>query len=160
MFTKISWTDYFIAIGLLITGYYLFVGLRYYSNDLKELNSGKRKLKFGKKPVHKLESKSYLVTEKTDHLPDANFELNTDDEMAEVEHLVERLKGVIAEASGKKLIPEEFIQYLELVLREYPNIRNSPYRSSINELITSECEKYGTVTLSEEEIELLWEDAS
>jgi hypothetical protein len=87
------------------------------------------------------------------------FETTADDDFAEVEHLIERLKSVIADASGKKLIPQELKKYLHLVLQEYPNIKNSPFRTSINELVASECEKYGAVTLSEDEVELLWKDA-
>ncbi|MDD2305973.1 MAG: hypothetical protein PHP53_14825, partial [Prolixibacteraceae bacterium] len=87
------------------------------------------------------------------------FETTTDDDFAEVEHLIERLKGVISDASGKKLITQELKRYIYLVLQEYPNIKNSPFRTSINELVASECEKYGAVTLSEEDVELLWKDA-
>ena len=87
------------------------------------------------------------------------FETTTDDDFAEVEHLIERLKSVIADASDKKLIPQELKQYLNLLLQEYPNIKNSPFRTSINELVASECEKYGAVSLSEDEVELLWKDA-
>ena len=87
------------------------------------------------------------------------FETTKDDDFAEVEHLVERVKSVIADAYGKKLIPQKLKQYLHLGLHEYPNIKNSPFRTSINELVASECEKYGAVTLSEDEVELLWKDA-
>ena len=158
MLTNISWTDYIIAVAILLTTYYFFVGMRYFSADLKDLATGKRKLKFGKKQIHNPEAKSLLATEKTDYHPDADFEPETDEEMDEVEHLIDRLKSVIADASGKKLIPQELKQYLHLVLQEYPNIKNSPFRTSINELVASECEKYGTVTLSEDEVELLWKD--
>jgi len=46
-----------------------------------------------------------------------------------------------------------------MVLKEYPSVRYSPLRSSINELIVSECQKYGAVTLNEDEVELLWKEA-
>lgn len=87
------------------------------------------------------------------------FQPTSDDDFAEVEHLIERLKNVIADASQKKLIPQEFKQYLHLVLKEYPSVKSSPLRSSVNELIVSECEKYGAVTLREEEVDMLWMDA-
>lgn len=159
MFTNISWTDYFIAVAILLTTYYLFVGLRYFSADLRELVSGKSNLKF-------MVGVSYDTVRESIQTPEKNYpgespalETTTDDDFAEVEHLIGRLKNVIADASGRKLIPMEFKQYLHLVLQEYPNIKNSPLQSSINELIASECEKYGAVTLSEDEVELLWKDA-
>jgi hypothetical protein len=159
MFTNISWSDYIIAVAILLTIYYFFVGLRYYSADLKDLLSGKRKLKFrAAMPLDTGEEETYFAEENHQNEA-AAFETTTDDDFAEVEHLIERLKNLIADASQKKLIPQEFKQYLHLVLEEYPSVKNSPLRSSVNELIVSECEKHGAVTLSEEEVDMLWQDA-
>ena len=159
MFTNISWTDYFVAVVLLLAIYYLFVGVRYFSADLKDLISGERNPNFRDVLPNDTSDESILSTEENYPGESHAFEPTTDDDFAEVEHLIERLKGVIADASGKKLISQEFRQYLHLVLREYPNIKNSPLRSSINELVASECEKYGAVILSEDEVEMLWKDA-
>lgn len=159
MFTNISWPDYFIVVAILLTTYYLFVGLRYFSADLKNLISGKKKLKFRAMRPHDTSGESIQTSEKNYPGENAALETTTDDDFVEVEHLIGRLKNVIADASGRKLIPLEFKQYLHLVLQEYPNIKKSPLQSSINELIASECEKYGAVTLSEDEVELLWKDA-
>ena len=160
MLTNISWTDYFIAVSILLTTYYLFVGMRYYSADLRDLVSGKRELKFRAViPDDTDESESFQSSENNYNVVSTALETTSDDDFAEVEHLIERLKSVIEDASGKKLIPQELKQYLHLVLQEYPNIKNSPFRSSINELVASECEKYGAVKLSEDEVERLWKDA-
>ena len=159
MLTNISWTDYIIAVAILLTIYYFFVGMRYFSADLKDLVTGKRELKFRAViPVDTDEIESIQTSEKNYNGESPAFETTTDDDFAEVEHLIERLKSVIADASGKKLIPQELKQYIHLVLQEYPNIKNSPFRTSINELVASECEKYGAVTLSEDEVEKLWKD--
>ena len=158
MFTNISWTDYILAVLLLLTIYYLFVGVRYYSVDLKDLVSGKRKLKFRAALPNDKDGENILTTEENYPNESPAFQTTTDDDFTEVEHLIDRLKSVIADASGKKLISQEFKQYLHLVLQEYPNIQNSPIRSSINELVASECEKYGAVSLSDDEVEMLWKD--
>lgn len=159
MLTNISWTDYIIAVAIFLAAYYFFVGMRYFSADLKDLVSGKSNLKFMVVLSHDKVSESIQPSEKNYDGESPAFETTTDDDFVEVEHLIERLKSVIADASGKKLIPQELKQYLYLVLQEYPNIKNSPFRSSINELVASECEKYGAVTLSEDEVEHLWKDA-
>lgn len=159
MLTNISWTDYIIAVAIFLAAYYFFVGMRYFSADLKDLVSGKSNLKFMVVLPHDKVSESIQPSEKNYGGESPAFETTTDDDFVEVEHLIERLKSVIADASGKKLIPQELKQYLHLVLQEYPNIKNSPFRSSINELVASECEKYGAVTLSEDEVEHLWKDA-
>ncbi|MBT2564677.1 hypothetical protein J7E50_19605 [Pedobacter sp. ISL-68] len=158
MFTNISWSDYIIAVAILLTIYYFFVGARYYSADLKDQLSGKRKLKFrAALPIDSGEEDTYPPESYQNKT--TSFETNTDDDFAEVEHLIERLKNMIADASQKKLIPQEFKQYLHLLLKEYPSVKNSPLRSSVNELVVSECEKYGAVTLSEDEVDMLWKDA-
>ncbi len=152
MFTGISWTDYLVVVAIVLFIYYLFVGLRYFSADLQKLFSGKRK------PNFRAVLPNPDVNENI--LPDGNmaFEETTDDEFAQVEHLIERLRSVIRDASERKLVPEELKRYLHLVLKEYPAIKNSPLRSSINELAVTECEKYGAVTLFENEMDVLWND--
>jgi len=158
MLTNISWTDYIIAVAILLAVYYFFVGIRYFFADLKDLVSGKSNLKFMVGMSYDAVRESIQTSEKNYNGESPAFETTTDDDFADVEHLIERLKSVISDASGKKLIPQELKQYLSLVLQEYPNIKNSPFRTSINELVASECEKYGAVTLSEDEVELLWKD--
>ncbi len=158
MFTNISWTGYLTVVAILLAVYYLYVGVRYFSSDLKTLFAERQKLKF--KAVFLGNSKAKDLPAAEEDKADAPlFEETTDDEFTEVEHLIERLKTVIADASRRKMILQEFKQYLRLVLKEYPTIRYSPLRSSINELIISECEKHGAVALNEAEVELLWKEA-
>ncbi len=45
MFTNISWTNYLIVVILLLVIYYIIIGLRFYSDDLKNLLSGNQKFK-------------------------------------------------------------------------------------------------------------------
>ncbi|MCT1523845.1 hypothetical protein [Sphingobacterium hotanense] len=158
MFTNISWADYLTAVFLLLAIYYVYVGVRYYSGDLKDLLSGKRKLNFRTSPANDPGDQPPQLSEHADHPTGTAFGETTDDDFAEVEYLIGRLKDVIADASGRQLIPQEFKHYLHLTLKEYPNLKISPLRPSINELIVSECEKYGAVTLSVEEVEVLWND--
>jgi hypothetical protein len=157
MFTNISWTDYFITVIILLAIYYLFVGIRYYAVDIKDLLSGKRKLNL--KTALANNSKGEYLTREENLRPSEGSEETTDEEFTEVEHLIERLKALIADASHRKMIPQEFNQYLRLVLKEYPSVKNSSLRASVNELIVSECEKYGTVTLKEDEVDLVWKDS-
>jgi hypothetical protein len=147
-----------MAVVILLAIYYLFVGIRYYSRDIKDLLSGKRKLNL-KTAISNNLNREDLRYEEDSRPADASFGETTDEEFAEVEHLIERLKALIADASGRKMIPQEFKQYLSLVLKEYPSVRSSSLRSSVNELIVSECQKYGAVTLTEEEVDLLWKDS-
>ncbi len=155
--TNISWSDYILAVAILIAIYYLFVGVRYYSDETKDLLSGKRKRKL-RTVLHDTNGISDSSVEPGQQ-EIGGFEKTTDDEFSEVEHLIDRLKAVIADASRRKLTPQESKLYLSMVLKEYPAVKYSPIRSSINELIISECQKYGAVTLKEDEVELMWKEA-
>lgn len=158
MFTNISWTNYLVVVAITLAIYYLYIGVRYFSADLKDLFAGRQKLNLKPSLPDESEADELLVLGESS-LGSSSFEETTDNEFSEVEHLIERLKTVIVDASRRKLIPQEFKQYLSMVLKEYPSVRYSPLRSSINELIISECEKHGTVTLKEEEVEQLWKEA-
>lgn len=157
MLQHISWSGYIQAVIVLLILYYFFVGARYFSGEIKALFSGKRKLAF--KAALPAVNDRYDRDNEPGQQTNNGFEETTDDAFAEVEHLIDRLKTVIADASQRKLVPEELKQYLRLVLKEYPALRYSPLRSSISELIQSECEKHRAVALNEEEVELLWKDA-
>lgn len=152
MFTGISWTDYMVVVAITLTLYYCYVAIRYYSEELKDIISGKSKLNFRMLLPQKKRSEEFGV------LPSesGSFNQTRDDEFIEVEELIAKLKEVIVLASKKSYVIQEFKQFLRLVLREHPHIKESPFRSSINELVVSECEKHGTVALSEEEVDRLW----
>jgi hypothetical protein len=157
MLKNISWSDYIIAVAIALTLYYLFIGMRYFSGEIKDLLSGKRKLKL--RTALPDPNGEYNTTVEEDDQEPGGFERTTDNEFNEVEHLIERLRTVITDASRRKLIPQEFKQYLTMILKEYPSVKYSPLRSSINELIVSECQKHGAATFDEDEVELLWKEA-
>ncbi len=158
MLQNISWTDYIMAVAVALVVYYLVIGVRYFSSDIKELLSGKRRLKFRMSPAAVSDGNN-VPKEEQQERDGEGFENTSDNEFTEVEHLIERLKSVIADASRRKLIPDEFKQYIAMVFKEYPSVRYSPLRSSVNELIVSECQKYGAVTLKDDEVDLLWKEA-
>lgn len=159
MLKNISWSDYWAVVIILGVIYYLYVGVRYFFTDLKDLVSGERKLKF-KATVPDDNQAAGPHGPGESKLEASSFEESRDDEFTKVEHLIERLKAVIGEASRRKLILEEFKYSLSMVLKDYPTVKYSPLRPSINELIVSECQKYGTITLAESEAEMLWKEAT
>lgn len=154
MLRNISWSDYIIAVAILLVIYYLFTGVRYFPDEIRDLLSGRRKPKL--RTVSPAANGIAGPGDAPGLQEAGGFEKTGDDEFTEVENLIERLKAVVADASRRKLVPQEFKQYLGMVLKEYPSVRYSPLRSSVNELIISECQKFGTVTLNEDEVEMLW----
>lgn len=159
MLTGISWNNYIVVVVSLSIVWYLFVGLRYYFDDIKDLVTGKRKLQF-----RGLEGKSILKSDydfdyqKSDEILNAQVEFETiDPAFNEVEELVTKLKKAITDATQKKLIKSEFEDHLRFLLKEHPLLGNSPFRPSLNELIISEYEKQESVLLTHQEVDALWD---
>jgi len=89
MLKNISWSDYIIAVAILLAIYYLFVGVRYFSAEIKDLLSGKRKPKL--RTVSSDNNGMSYPGDEPDQQELVGFEKTTDDEFTEVEHLIERL---------------------------------------------------------------------
>lgn len=142
MFTNISWTNYFFVIISLLIIYYIIIGLRFYPVEIRNFLFDKMKFK-----IRESETKILRKSE-------------TGNTSSKVEELVVRLKDAIAELSGKRFIKQEFFLYLQLILEEYPEIKNSQFQSAINELIISECAKYDSIMFSEEELVGLWSEVA
>lgn len=166
MLSNISWANYISVVLLLLVVYYIFVGAKFYSKEIKDLLAGKNKLSFltssavsvqddeepniGAQPVQ-----PDLFASETKYVP-AFEEIN--DAVEQVKQLTNSLKEAIAEAVEKNYIKEEFILSLQLLLKKYPFLKGSPSMVAINNLIASECEKYGYIQLSAEERVMLWNE--
>lgn len=159
MLTGISWNNYIVVVVALSIVWYLFVGLRYYFEDIKDLVTGKRKLQFRGfigKPIRKLDAN--FDYQKSDKILNAPVEFETiDPAFNEVEDLVAKLKNAITNATQKKLIKSEFEDHLRFILKEHSLLANSPFRPSLNELIISEYEKQESVLLTHQEVDALWD---
>jgi hypothetical protein len=148
--------NYTVVVVLLVASWYLLVGLRFYREELKDVMTRKRKLQFRG-------SNGESNEEPDPDLRYLNFEINTsesavsDSIFQEVDGLVKQLKNVITDAIQRKLIKQEFEDHMRLALAAYPLLRDSPYRSSVDELIVSECEKQGAVLLTQQEVKALWD---
>lgn len=159
MFTNISWGNYIVVVILLLASWYLFVGFRFYFDDLKEVLSGKRKLQFrGFETAIYQDIESESKDQDSPKLTSDQTSFGEfDTTFQDVDALVARLKTFIADAAKKKLVQKEFTYYLQLLLREFPSVKNSPFNSSISELIVSECDKLESINLTQKEAETLWE---
>jgi hypothetical protein len=158
MFTNISWGNYIVVVVLLLASWYLFIGLRFYFDDLKDIVTRKRKLQFRRLGnTNYQDSQSELNDQDSAEAvsPGSSFG-EFDTTFQEVDALVERLKSFIANADKRKVLKQEFIEYIRLILREYPSVKKSPFSSSVSELIVSECDKLESVTLTQMEAEELW----
>jgi hypothetical protein len=158
MFTNISWGNYIVAVALLLASWYLFVGLQFYFDDIKEIVTGKRKLNFRRSG-----NTNYQEPQPELHYQDSSEVTSNQSSFGEfdttfqdVDALVEQLKDIVTDAAKRKLVKQEFIDHLRLVLKEYPSVKNSAFSSSVSELIVSECDRLESITLTQGEAEALW----
>lgn len=154
MFTNISWQDFSIGVAITLIIYYVVVGLKYYPSELKELLTGRWFYKFKSPSAGSVPDEEALELIPTHH-GDHPFHPQ-DEEFVQVESFISDLKETIARASAKGWIIQELKQALRRTMEKYPAVQSSPYRSSINELISSECEKSGYGDLTEEAVDRLW----
>jgi hypothetical protein len=154
MFTNISWASYILVVTLILAAWYLIIGMRFYFHDLQSLFTRKRKSNLQHAP-----DETYSTTG-SEFTYQQTETLDSDDLFQEVEKLTTKLKETIADASSKNYHKEEFIFLLQLTLKEYPQLKESPFQVAINNLIASECEKHGSLHLSAEEQVMLWKEVA
>lgn len=160
MLSNISWSNYIVVVVLVLASWYLLVGLRFYLKVLEDIAAGKRKLqirgtagKWNEVSDYDLRYLDSIEINSLELVPSAS-----DTIFQEVDGLVKRLKNVLTDATQRKLVKQEFEDYLRLILKGYPLLRASPYRSAIDELIATECEKHGPVLLTQQEVGALWNE--
>lgn len=143
MIKQVTWAEYFtfLSIGLII--YYAAVLLLYYRGDLVQLMTGKRKLAIAKPRGEE---------------PGLNNVNSSDPGTEENEALfgqANRLMSELKEVFQNDFIREELVMALQLKLREYSALKETPFRISINNYIERESEKR-SIRLSEEDLRVLW----
>ncbi|WP_121355732.1 hypothetical protein [Flavisolibacter nicotianae] len=167
MLNTISWAGYLSFVVLLLLVYYAVVGWRFYSVEIKDWLFGKRLSSLPRasaissvreevesdidlKPVQPVSPES-----KTKQEPAVEEKV---DILEQIMELTPSLKATIAKAVEKNYIKEEFFLSLQVLLKRYAFLKGTPSFAAINNLIASECEKYGYHQLSAEDCVLLWND--
>jgi len=165
MFTNISWTNYLMVISLLLAAYYVVVSIRFYSYEIKQLLFGLRKSGLISKPKKSLVAVNHEQADpELPNMEFEQFELNplpeqiTTNPLLEVEQLTSQVQSALAEATGELFTKEAFFQLLREILKMHPNLKDSSFQSTIQDLIISECEKNSSIRLSSEEVRELWKE--
>lgn len=94
----------------------------------------------------------------TAHLRNTSAVQEIDNTFYQMQEVTAGLKEAIAQAVEKNSIREDFILSLQLLLKKYSFLKSSPFLVVLNNLIASECEKYGYIQLSAEERGMLWNE--
>ena len=143
MIKQVTWAEYFtyLATGLAI--YYAIVLFLYYRGDLLQLLSGRRKLVIAKPQG---DEPGLISNTSSDIAAEGNEAM-----FGQANQLISELKEVFQ----NDFIKEELIMALQVKLREYPALKETPFKISINNYIERESEKC-SIRLSEEDLRVLW----
>lgn len=150
MFTNVTWNSYLIAIGTVCLLWYLYIGIKYYSEEIAGL------FKKGRQSNVEIpqQDQNFFISEPAAPLEDQGFE---DATYRDVEDLNGRIVGFFDGLTGKSPEKGQAEQYLSQLLAEYPKLKNSAFRAQLNEAIESASLKSGTsCTLTINEADRLW----
>lgn len=166
MDTTELWSGYLKVAAPMIVGYYGWVIYRFYRQELKSFWTGNG----GRAPTEEVipaqpNENAYAAAN------DMQAGLHHDSEEEEVvpqfwqseetfrraEDLAAYLKEAIAEAYEKNYDRQELILLLQMTIRDYQDLERTPFQFAINNLIETECAKYGRVHLRAEDLEQVWE---
>jgi hypothetical protein len=146
MFTDISWSSYIITVIILLAGYYLFIGFRYYRNDLLQSLSGKK---------ISPDEASFKAPQKShkENLLEA-FEKQNFFQLSQ--SAADEIQAFIHQAGSDKLNADEVMKGIRALLGKYPGLKDSPFCELIENLIISECEMNCSIPLDAEQARALW----
>ena len=147
MLNNISWAGYTYAVIIILLVYYISVLVFFFRNDLKGLFLKKQNYMSSGGGI----PKDFLQFEgeKMGHdLPE------WDDE--EIHQLLMKLQLQINKAAARKFPKEELLLSLQLVLRDFPNLKESHLRNNVNNFLKSEVQNNCSIHLSDDEVALLW----
>ena len=149
MFTNVSWGTFFTGVALSCLAWYLYVGLRYYRQEISVFFSNRKKNPLSAPPG--AAEDNFFIEPVTPLVNDNGLE---DNFFQDVDHLIGRIKKAFNEAREKNADTNELTGYLKLLLKEYPEVKDSAFRAQINEIITAE--HHAGHYLTDEEADRLW----
>ncbi|OXA73004.1 hypothetical protein B0A67_06050 [Flavobacterium aquidurense] len=159
MFTNISWSNYIIAVSVLLFIWYLVLGFRFYYPELKEILNGEKTLNLTsfKSNRNEMPGANLSKDSSTENLEFSSCS-EPFDTLADAKELSDRIKGAITESAERNFSLEEFQNYLKLLLKEYPFVKISALRQKVNTLIVAGCQRYPQLLLTVSQADALWEE--
>ena len=137
---NISWQGYWIWLAVISAGYYLVIYLLYYRHDFK--------VWIRQKPYN---SGGILSASESIIQPPV-------EKVAEplIDSCMDELNAFFEESRRKKVMKEELIYSLQLLLKKYPSLKDSEYKESLSNLIATQCEDTCLVRLNADEVYHVW----
>ncbi len=145
MLSSVTWGEFMVTVIVVIILYYLFIGFRYYREEIKSLLSGRL-------------SKANPQKEQQQTIPDDAQD--NDDLFDELETVVNDLRYEVLDKAGKKTSKQELLEQLKNQLRGYSGLQRPAYRTAINNYIIMHAKEICGIDFSEWELNNAWDALS
>ena len=153
MFNNISWQSYWTAIAITTTGYYLFIYLIYFRSSVGIIIQKKGKEDLDRLSFIKKENQQPSLL---DH-EESDYPSFTEDEPEHVLYAcMDELNALLDNQKKSKAVKGELMFALRTILEKYPTLRNSDYKTSITNVIATQCESICSIHLSADELNSVW----
>jgi hypothetical protein len=159
MFSAISWSDYLTILLVSAIFYYAFVLYFFYRNDLLQF--------FKKKQVATNDMAGFDVgnhdTELANMVKESYPTLIPTTQSHPgyspiVQSLIDEVQAFVEEVGKNKFSKEQILSSVTYLINKYPSVKLSPFKKSISDLIIEECKTHCSVTITEDEVNGLWEE--
>ena len=139
MLSSVSWSEYTMAIIIILAIYYVLVGYRFYRHDLIALSA------FSK------QTQTFSITQFKGTVETADLK-NT----PTVESFADEIKAYLQEAANDQFERNTVVYGLCSIANKYAPLKTSEYRYALEELIKSETETYCAFALDRQELVKIW----
>lgn len=155
---NVSWTMFIGLVSAFTLVYYAGILFYYFRKDIRYYLHLRTQSK--NSPLEEMPALQRVSFEEVEALPAASrpsfFESATPSDLANIELLLDRIKESLSAMAHGDVDKLELLTVLRQDLQSHLHLKDTPFRSAIQEMITSECEKYDVIAPSEEEMDGLW----
>lgn len=140
MLKSISWQSFLILTTFLLITWYVLIGIRYYSKDIRRIIFSKRKINSD----HPNGSGAQEPSANAMDLFDSALRLRND------------IRQILATAARKQFPKEELVMAIQIMLREYPQLHHTAFQVAINHYIEQESENKCSTLFGEDDLRIIW----
>lgn len=139
MLSSVSWSEYIMAILIVLVIYYVLIGYRFYKHDLLALTTNAK------------QSQAFAIAQFQ-----AQAEIANPKDTPTVESFADEIKAYLQEATNDQFEKHTVVYGLSCIANKYAALKVSEYRFAIRELIASEIENYCAFILNDGEMRKVW----
>lgn len=140
MLSGISWLQYIVFLVVMTSAYYGVVSFMFYKKDVFAfINKSQESLSVGE---IKITGESIL---------ESSLEKVTDTGILQHE-----IQSMLKEAANKKVIKEEIIMSLQILLEPYPSLQSNSLKELVNNYIIIQTQNICSIHLDEETVNQVW----